>query len=272
MNLVEANGARIPVLGLGTWQLGGRTCTDIVAQALRLGYRHVDTAAMYGNEAEVGAGLRASGVPREEIFVTTKVWLDDLRAADFQRSVERSLARLALPWVDLVLIHWPNPHIPLAETVGALNEVKRRGWSRHIGVSNFTVALVEQAVKLSAEPLVTNQVEMHPFLDQSKVIAVCNQHGLSVTAYCPIARGGAARDAVLARIGKPYGKTAAQVSLRYLLQRGIIAIPRTSRPERLKENLAVFDFELSAGEMQELHRLGSPQGRVVNWSGCPQWD
>ena len=272
MQTIEANGASIPAIGLGTWELRGASCTKIVAEALRLGYRHVDTATMYGNEAAVGEGLRASGVPRDEVFVTTKVWLDDLRAAAFRRSVERSLKDVRLDYVDLILIHWPSDSVPLAETIGAMNKVKDDGLARHIGISNFTVAMVEEAVRLSAAPLVNNQVEMHPFLDQSKVIAACKRHGLSVTAYCPIARGSAAGNDVLRRIGKQHGKSGAQVSLRYLVQRGIIVIPRTSKPERLKENLAIFDFDLTPDEMAEIHTLAKPQGRVVDWSASPQWD
>lgn len=272
MQFVEANGARIPLIGLGTWQLSGATCARMVSEALKLGYRHIDTAAMYGNEAAVGEGMRASGVKREEIFLTTKVWQDALRAKDFQRSVEASLKELKLPYVDLVLIHWPNTRVPLAETIGALNKVKRDGLARHVGVSNFTVALVEEAVRLSTEPLVTNQVELHPFLDQTKVIEVCSRHGISVTAYCPIARGSAAGDKVLARVGKPHGKSAAQVSLRYLVQQKIIPIPKTSKVERLKENLAVFDWALSDAEMAEVHALGHRRGRVVSWGGSPTWD
>ena len=272
MQFVEANGARIPAIGLGTWQLSGATCVRMVNEALRLGYRHIDTAAMYGNEVEVGEGLRASGVKRDEVFLTTKVWQDDLRAKDFERSVERSLKKLALRYIDLILIHWPNPRVPLAETIEAMSNVKRAGLARHVGVSNFTVALVEEAVKLSSEPLVTNQIELHPFLDQPKVVAACKQHGISVTAYCPIARGTAAEDKVLARIGKAHGKSAAQVCLRYLVQHGIIVIPRTSKSARLKENFAIFDFKLSDDEMREIRKLANPRGRVVNWGGSPEWD
>jgi diketogulonate reductase-like aldo/keto reductase len=272
MNVVETNGARIPVLGLGTWQLSGATCQRMVSEALKLGYRHIDTAAMYGNEADVGEGVRASGVARDDIFITTKVWQSDLRANDFRRSVETSLKRMKLPRVDLILIHWPNPSVPLAETMSALDKVRQDGLAAHIGVSNFTVALVEEAVRLSKAPLVTNQVEMHPFLDQSKVIAACKKHGISVTAYCPIARGSAAGDQTLTRIGAAHGKSGAQVSLRYLLQRGIIAIPRTSKSARLKENLDVFDFTLTEAEMRAIHKLANPQGRVVDWGGTPAWD
>lgn len=272
MHVIEANGARIPAVGLGTWQLNGATCVRMVTEALRAGYRHVDTASMYGNEPEVGEGLRASGVKRDEVFITTKVWQDALRAKDFERSVERSLKKLQLPAVDLVLIHWPNPSVPLRETIGALNRVKREGLARHIGVSNFTVALVDEAVELSEEPLIINQIELHPFLDASKVIAACRRHGLSITAYCPIARGSAASDKVLGRIGKVHGKSAAQVCLRYLVQRDFIVIPRTSKKERLSENFALFDFELAKEEMEEIYRLAHPRGRVVEWGGTPEWD
>jgi 2,5-diketo-D-gluconate reductase B len=272
MKTVESGGARVPLLGLGTWQLSGESGAEIVSEALRLGYRHVDTAAMYANEAEVGRGIRASGVDREDMFLTTKVWRDNLRAGDFRASVEASLARLKFSYVDLILIHWPNADIPLAETLGAMAKVKRDGLARHIGLSNFTVQLLDEAVKISTEPLVTNQIELHPFLDQTKVIAACEKHRISVTAYCPIARGSAAGDEVLARVGAAHGKTAAQVSLRYLVQQGIIAIPRTSKAARLKENFAVFDFTLSDDEMAQVHALAHREGRVVNLTHAPAWD
>jgi diketogulonate reductase-like aldo/keto reductase len=269
---VESHGARIPLIGLGTWDLRGRTCAKMVEEALKLGYRHIDTAAMYGNEEAVGEGLRASGVPRDEVFITTKVWSSDLRARDFERSARDSIRKLKLPSVDLLLIHWPNPSIPLKETMGALCKMKREGVARHIGVSNFTVALIEQAVGLATEPLVNNQIECHPYLDQGKPIAASRKRGLSVTAYSPIARGRVKGDAVLSRIGKAHGKTAAQVCLRYLVQHDVIVIPRTSRSERLKENFAVFDFKLTAAEMKEIAGLAHPGGRIVEWGGTPKWD
>jgi diketogulonate reductase-like aldo/keto reductase len=216
--------------------------------------------------------VRASGVKREEVFITTKVWQSDLRPRDFERSTKDSLAKLNLPYVDLLLIHWPNSSIPLKETIGALCKMKREGLARHVGISNFTVALIEEAVTLSTEPLVCNQVECHPFLDQSKVIAACRKHSLAVVAYSPIARGQAKGDRVLARIGKAHGKTATQVCLRFLVQQSIVAIPRTSRSERLKENFEVFDFKLSSAEMKEIAALANPRGRVVDWGGGPQWD
>ena len=269
---VEASGARIPLIGLGTWDLRGKTCARMVEEALELGYRHIDTAAMYGNEEPIGEGLRASGVPRDEVFVTTKVWSSDLRARDFERSARDSIRKLKLPSVDLLLIHWPNPSIPLKETIGALCKMKREGVARHVGVSNFTVALIEEAVGYATEPLVNNQIECHPYLDQAKVIAASGKRGLSVTAYSPIARGRVKGDAVLARIGKAHGKTAAQVCLRYLVQHGVIVIPRTSRSERLKGNCAIFDFKLTSAEMKEIAGLAHPGGRIVEWGGTPEWD
>jgi 2,5-diketo-D-gluconate reductase B len=172
------------------------------------------------------------------------------------------------------LLHWPNGRIPLHETLGALCKVKRMGLARHIGVSNFTVALIDEAVRLADEPLVCDQVEVHPFIDQSKVIAACRRHGMATVAYSPVARGGVKSDKVLARIAKTHGKSAAQVSLRFLVQRGIVVIPRTSRVERLSENLAIFDFALSEAEMAEIARLAHREGRIVDYaySGSPNWD
>jgi 2,5-diketo-D-gluconate reductase B len=272
MQYVDANGARIPALGLGTWELRGAVCAKMVEAALRLGYRHIDTAEMYGNEAEVGAGLRASGVARDEVFITTKVWPDHLAPADLERATRDSLARLRLAAVDLLLIHWPNPRIALEGTIAALSRMKEAGFARHIGISNFTVPLVEQAVRLATAPLVTNQIEWHPYLDQEKVVAACRRHGLAVTAYSPIARGRAAGDAVLRTIGARYGKTAGQVSLRFLVQEGAVVIPRTARRERLEENMAVFDFALDAAEIEAIRRLSLRGRRVVDWAGAPEWD
>ena len=194
MNVLEANGARIPAIGLGTWELRGRTCARIVAQALRFGYRHIDTAQIYDNEGDVGDGLRASGVRRDEVFVTTKVWPTHFAPGDLERSAKESLSRLRLAEVDLLLLHWPNPQVPLADTVGALAHTKRLGLARHIGVSNFTVALIEKAVAACPEPLVCNQVEYHPYLDQAKVMAACARHGMALVAYSPVAKGRTGND------------------------------------------------------------------------------
>src|ERR1700694_1646842 len=170
MQFVEANGARIPGIGLGTWELRGRTCARLVEQALKLGYRHIDTAQAYDNEREVGDGLRASRVKRDDVFVTTKVWTTHFAPNDLERSAKESLTKLRLSEIDLLLLHWPNPQVPLSETLGALAHVKKLGMSRHIGVSNFTVALIEEAVAACPEPLACEQVEYHPYLDQTKVL------------------------------------------------------------------------------------------------------
>lgn len=271
---VEAKGARIPLLGLGTWDLRGRTCTRIVEQALRLGYRHIDTAQLYENEREVGEGLRSSGIRRDDVFITTKIWPSHFSPPELERAAKDRLVRLRLTDVDLLLLHWPNPRIPLAETLGALCKVKQEGLARHIGVSNFTVSMLDEANSLTTEPLVCNQIEVHPFLDQSKVIAACRRHGMAVVAYSPIARGEAKNDAVLARIGRAHKKTAAQVCLRYLVQQDIVVIPRTSKLDRLVENAALFDFALSDAEMAEIAALTRADGRVVDYSydGAPKWD
>jgi 2,5-diketo-D-gluconate reductase B len=272
MPFVSAHGARIPIVGLGTWELRGRTCARAVEQALRLGYRHIDTAEMYDNEREVGEGLRASGVKRDDVFITTKVWPSHFAPRELERAAKESVARLRVSHVDLLLLHWPSEQIPLSETMPALCKMKQAGLTRHIGISNFTVALVQEAVRLASEPLVTNQIECHPYLDQSKVIAACRQHGISITAYSPIARGRASSDKVLKRIGQAHRKTASQVALRWLIGRSIVVIPRTSKVERLAENLALFDFELTPAEVEEISALAHPRGRMVDWGGGPQWD
>jgi 2,5-diketo-D-gluconate reductase B len=276
MNVVEANGAKIPVIGLGTMTLMDAVCVEAVETALRLGYRHIDTAERYRNETEVGEGLRrglrANGLAREDVFVTTKVFHDRLAAADFERSLDQSLRNLELSWVDLLLIHWPNPKVPLKETLNVLCKARRDGRAKHVGVANFTTSLLQDAVKLASEPLVTNQIEVHPFIDQDKVLAACRVHGLAVTAYCPLARGKVPGNDVLARIGRAHGKTSAQIALRCLVQQGIIPIPRTSNPDHLAANLATFDFTLSDVEMTEIAGLKHTGLRVVNPPHAPRWD
>ena len=272
MHFVEANGARIPAIGLGTWELRGRTCARIVEQALRLGYRHIDTAQIYENEREVGEGLRASGVRRDEVFVTTKIWTSHFAPNDLERSAKESLVRLRLTDVDLLLLHWPNPQIPLTETLGALARTRQLGLARHIGVSNFTVALIEEAAAACPGPLVCDQVEYRPYLDQTKVRDACARHGMALVAYSPVAKGRVKNDQVLARIGDRYRKSAAQVCLRWLVQQNVSAIPRTSRLERLSENINVFDFELSDEDMSQISAMGSAGGRLTDFGFAPKWD
>jgi 2,5-diketo-D-gluconate reductase B len=271
--LKSAHGAAIPAIGFGTSQLGD--CGDIVAKALELGYRHIDTAWKYGSEKGVGIGIRASGIPREQIFLTTKVSHEYLRAPDFARSVEESLTNLQVDYVDMLEVHWPTiDRIPLEETMGALAKAKREGKARHIGVANFNIALLEEAIKLCPEPLDTLQAECHPYLDQSKVLAACRRLGVVFTAYCPLARGRVFNDSVLGEIAKSKGRTVAQIALRWLMQQGnIAAIPRSANPKHMAESLQVFDFELTAAEMSRISGLKRADGRIADPKGrAPPWD
>lgn len=274
MHLVEANGARIPAIGFGTWELRGREAQAMVEAALEMGYRHIDTAQMYGNEAEVGAAIRASGVPREEIFLTTKIWPEQFRAGDFRRAVGESIGRLGVDRVDLLLLHWPNPAVPLRETMEALDEVVEKGLARHGGVSNFTTRLLDEATALARTPLAVNQVEYHPYLDQGPVLGKLRAHGMALTAYCPLARGRFFEEPVVQEIARRHGRTPGQVGLRWLVQQeGVVAIPRSSKPEHARLNLAVFDFDLSAEEMNRIAALARRDGRMVAATGfAPEWD
>jgi 2,5-diketo-D-gluconate reductase B len=272
MQVVEAHGARIPAVGLGTMTLKDDVCVQAVRTALQVGYSHLDTAAFYGNEKENGEGLRQSGVKRDGIFICTKVRQEHLRPADFVKVIDQSLVNLKLPYVDLLLIHWNNPEIPFKESIGALCKAKKDGKTKHVGVANFTTTMLDEAWAVTSEPLVCNQIEVHPFINQDKVLAACKKHGMAVVAYCPIARGKVPGADALERIGKAHGKSAAQVSLRYLVQMGVCSIPRTATPEHLKQNIDVFSFKLSDAEMAELKKLNATNMRVVNPPHAPKWD
>jgi 2,5-diketo-D-gluconate reductase B len=272
MQFVEAHGCRIPQIGLGTMTLKEDVCVQAVKTALEVGYTHLDTAAFYGNEKEVGAGLRASGVKRDGIFICTKVRENNLLPDLFEKSLDQSLANLQLPFVDLLLIHWNNKDIPFKTSVGALCKAKKDGKAKHVGVANFTTTMLDEAWAVTSEPLVCNQIEMHPFINQDKVLAASKKHGMAVVAYCPIARGKVPGADALERIGKVHGKSAAQVSLRYLVQMGVCAIPRTATPDHLKANIDVFDFKLLDAEMAELKKLNATNMRVVSPPHAPVWD
>jgi 2,5-diketo-D-gluconate reductase B len=257
----------IPALGFGTGAMTGGMSAEAVAAALRTGYRHIDTARKYGTEHEVGEAMHASGIPRQEIFLTTKVSHENLRADDFARSVDESLAALKVDYVDLLLVHWPNPAIALTETMPALAKAKQQGLARHIGVANFNIALLDQAVALCPEPLVALQAEYHPYLDQSKLLGAVRRHKLVFIAYCPLARGRLFGDPVLDEIAEKRGRSVAQVALRWLLQQDVAAIPFSSKPERIADNFDVFDFALSDDDMKRLAALKRPDGRVANPAG-----
>lgn len=273
MTLLTVQDAQIPALGLGTHLLNGETALRVVGYALETGYRHIDTAQEYRNEAEIGEAISHASVPRQDIWLTTKVWVSRFRDGDLQRSVEESVARLrTVP--DLVLLHWPNAKVPLRHTIRALNDVKRKGLAKHIGVSNFTVALIRKALALTEEPLLVNQVEYHPYLGQQAVLEALRANGMALTAYSPLALGRVFQDPVLRGIGARYDKNPGQVALRWLLQQpDVTAVPRSAREANVKANLEIFDFELTASDMAAISALANPAGRLVDPSGVTlAWD
>ena len=268
---IDANGARIPALGFGTWQLREEACVTAVETALSCGYRHFDTARMYGNEKAVGHGLRGSGLKRDDVFVTTKVWRDDISSGALERSAEASLRDLGLDAVDLLLIHWPNAAIPLKDSIAALCNARRRGLARNIGVSNFSVALLNEAAALSSEPLVANQCEYHPRLDQSAVIAACRRHRLAFVSYSPLGKGDMLAEPVITDIARRVARKPSQVVLRWHVQQGVAAIPRSGSPAHIRDNFDVFDFALSDADMAAISGLRRGNGRMVDM-GWVAWD
>lgn len=274
MQTVNANGANIPALGFGTFRMPEEDVHRILPQALKLGFRHVDTAQVYKNEAAVGDAIAKSGVSRGDIFLTTKVWVDQYKHDDFIRSVDESLTKLKTDYVDLLLLHWPKSDVPLAERIGALNELHKAGKVRNIGISNFNVALMDESVRLSDAPIANNQIEYHPYLDQTKVIEAARKHGISITAYYLMADGKVPKDEVLRDIGAEHGKTAAQVALRWAVQQpDVIALSKTATESRLPENFDIFDFDLSDEEMKAIFALAQTDGRIVNPGHlAPEWD
>lgn len=265
-------GEAIPALGLGTFELTGPEGETAIRTAIELGYRQIDTAIRYSNEAEVGRAIRASGVPRSELFVTTKIWFNDLAPENVASRVEESLERLGLDQVDLLLVHWPTREVPLGETLAAFAEEKANGRTRLIGVSNFTVALLDEALDVHKADLFCNQVEYHPFLSQQKLLARMRGADMLLNAYQPIARGKVFKSELLNEIGRKYGKSAGQVTLRWLVQQDNVgAIPRSSRPENMRANLDIFDFELSSEDMAAIHGLARGE-RYSNFDWAPDWD
>lgn len=264
--------AAIPTIGFGTYQITDDSLPELVVSALRYGYRHIDTARIYENETLVGEGLKRAGDDRDDYFLTTKIWPEDFSSSRFRRATEASLKRLGVDHVDLLLLHWPNPDVPLEETIDALNQVRVDGLTRHIGVSNFNIDLLKQAVELSDAPIVVNQIELHPYLDQSALLHQMRLLDVTVQAYCPIARAEVVGDPVLRGIGERYGKSEAQVTLRWLIQQGIVALPKTATPRRIGENIDVFDFELSDAEMIAVARRTGENRRLVDPDFAPAWD
>jgi diketogulonate reductase-like aldo/keto reductase len=253
MDYIAVHGERIPVLGLGTYRLRGKECRRSVEMALEQGYRHIDTAEMYNNHSAVGAASGSSPVDRDEIFVTTKVWRTNLAYGDVMQAVESSLRDLNLDFVDLLLIHWPSDAVPVEETLEAMNRARKEGKTRYLGVSNFDVHQLKEAMDVSAAPLFTNQVRFHPGMQRDDLLSFCREHGLFITAYSPLSKGRVVTDDRLVNIGRRYGKSPAQVALRWVVQHeGVTAIPKANSRQHLEANLDIFDFKLTAAEMNEL--------------------
>jgi diketogulonate reductase-like aldo/keto reductase len=256
METVTVQGADVPALGLGTARMEGEECRNAVETALDIGYRHLDTAQMYDNEAAVGAALRDHSVYREDVFVTTKIHPSKLSREDVRRSFEASLDRLGTEYVDLLLIHASRDYAPIEETVGAMNALQEEGAVRHIGVSNFSVDQTRAAIDASQTPIVTNQVEYHPYNEQTDLLTFCIDNDVLLTAYSPLTKGKVEDDETLTEIGDRYDKTPAQVALRWLLQQDrVAAIPKASSRDHMVENFEVFDFELSGQEMEAVFDL-----------------
>ena len=247
-------GEKVPSLGLGTWRLSGRECVRAVERALALGYRHIDTAQIYANEDKVERAIRNSGVDREDIFLVTKVWTSRFSYDDVIRSTHESLKKLQTEYVDLLLMHWPNPSVSLEETLGAMRELQEEGSVKHVGVSNFPPSMVEEAAEHAT--VFCNQVEYHPYTAQDELLAQAKKMDYLLTAYSPVAKGRISKDAMLKEIGEAHGKMPAQVALRWLIQQDkVAAIPKAASEDHLKSNLDIFDFELSDEEMECIFAL-----------------
>lgn len=273
MQTVSAHGAVIPALGFGVFRMSDEEVERVIPAALEAGFRHFDTAQIYDNEAALGKALHAAGAQRDDLFLTTKVWVDNYSAARFAASVDESLDKLGVDQVDLLLLHWPGNKVPVAAQIELLDAVQAAGKTRFVGVSNQNIAQLRDSAARSTAPIVTNQVELHPYLPQQALAAAAKAQGIALTAYYGMADGAVPQDAVLQAIGAKYGKTAAQVGLRWLIEQGHIALSKTANPARVKENIAVFDFALDAADRAAINGLARPDGRIVNPQGlAPVWD
>ncbi|QGZ93723.1 2,5-diketo-D-gluconic acid reductase B [Terricaulis silvestris] len=271
---MPVQGAHIPALGFGTYGMNGPHLRNVLVAALGHGFRHIDTAQMYGNEAEVGAAIRDAGVSRSEIFITTKVWVANYGAAQFAPSVDQSLRKLKTDYIDLLLVHWPRGGAPIAAQIEGLNRAVEQGKARHIGVSNYNAEMLRTAVKMSPRHLVTNQVEYHPFLDQTALLRQIAASDASLMAYCGMAVGRVFGSEILRDIAAKHERSVAQVVLRWLIQQPrVVALSRTEKIERIAGNAAVFDFALSEAEMAAITALRAPDSRIVDPGHlAPAWD
>jgi 2,5-diketo-D-gluconate reductase B len=270
MPLIETPNIRMPRIGLGTWPMKGADCTAAVASAIGLGYRHIDTAEMYGNEEAVGAGLARSGVAREDLFLTTKIWWDKPKGEAIRRAFDACMGRLATPYVDLLLIHWPSPDLDLPDALRALAAIRAEGRAKAIGVSNFPPGLLKRAIA-EGVGLAALQVECHALLDQTVLREICVANGMALTAYSPLGKGRAPDQPALQAIARKHGATAAQVALAWLLaQPGIAMVPKAASPARQAENLGALDVTLDAGDLAAIAALPKDQ-RFVNPDFAPDW-
>lgn len=260
-NIVLNNGVEMPVIGLGTWQLTGKTCEKAVKDAILLGYNHIDTADFYGNHKEVGNAIK--GIDRKKLFITTKVWYDNLKYDDVLASCDRALKELNTNYIDLYLIHWPNKSIHFKETFEALKKLYDDGKVRAIGVSNFTIGHIEEAKKVCNVPISVNQVEFHTFLYQKELLLYCKKNNIVLTAYSPLARGKVNDDKIIIELAKRHNKTPGQIALRWLIEKNIVVIPKASSFEHLKENLEIFDFKLKKEDITTLDSLNK-NSRMIN--------
>lgn len=273
MSLLSVNNVSIPALGFGTWKLSGSACTNAVGLALEIGYRHIDTAQIYDNEAEIGFALNDTGVRRADIFLTTKIWMDNVRNGDLQKSLGDSLKKLQTDYVDLLLLHWPVNDVPLAEQLTALRAVQKSGQTKLIGVSNYTLTQMRQCIEELETPIACNQVEYHPFISQKPVLDFARENGMFVTAYSPLARGKVSDSPLLQDLARQFGKNPGQIALRWLLQQdNVAAIPKAASEKHIRDNFNIFDFALSDAEMKAIADLARPDGRMVNPQWAPAWD
>jgi len=272
--VVRAKGVSIPSLGLGTWQVEGKECAEIVEEGLRRGYRHLDTAQAYDNEEFVGEGIKQSRIDRDQIFLTTKVWFDHFTPSKLKSSVETSLRKLKTDHVNLLLLHWPVfKDSSMEETLDALMEVREEGKTLSIGVSNFPVETFRKAVEHTSGAIVANQVEYHPFLDQSTLKAELEKQDVALVAYSPLAQGDVFEDEVLKEIAQEHSTDPAQVALAWLVsQNQVAAIPRTSSAEHLRSNFRSLELDLSAEELERINSLRDKNKRIVDPSFAPDWD